>query len=295
MQRITNETNTLCTVTTSFLVVLDSVNASVKNNGDWNSDVTFDFESPIEKPINSFLMSMAVQQFNCPNSLYNINEKNNLLHIREVLPTTPITYGDYNISIPYGNYNVNTFNTQLFTLLSTATGSNRFSMTFNKLNNKFTLVNSTNEFTIKSDSTINNVMGLKKATDQSSVLKILACPYNCNFNGIESINISLNNIQTPNIDSYHKSNAHIVQTISVDSTLSSITYEKSNDYGFKLTDHVFENLQVQITTGENNLVNLNNQDWNMTLVFSIMYDVNRFDHQNTFHNVLQYGYYGYNV
>ena len=44
MQRITNETNTLCTVTTSFLVVLDSVNASVKNNGDWNSDVTFDFE-----------------------------------------------------------------------------------------------------------------------------------------------------------------------------------------------------------------------------------------------------------
>ena len=44
MKKMTNENNTLCTVTTSFLVVLDSVNASSKNNGDFNSDVTFDFE-----------------------------------------------------------------------------------------------------------------------------------------------------------------------------------------------------------------------------------------------------------
>lgn len=279
MKKLTNENNTLCTVTTSFLVVLDSVNASSKNNGDFNSDVTFDFESPIVKPSNSFLMSMCVQQFNCPNSLYNVNETNNYLHLTE-------NSIDYNIYIPYGNYNVNTFNTAFLS----ATPSNRFSLSFNKINNKFTILNTTYDFIIKSDSTINNVMGLKKKVNQSSVLKQLVCPYNCNFNGIESLNIAINNIQTPNIDSYHKSNAHIVQSVSVDPSLSSISYEKSNDYSFKLNDYVFEYLQVQISTGENTLVNLNNQDWNMTLLFTIMYDVNRFDHEYTFDSVLQYGY-----
>ena len=286
MKLSTNENNTLCTVTTSFLVVLDSENATSKNNGDWNSDITFDFESPIVRPPNSFLMSMCVQQFNCPNSLYNINETNNYLHITETIMNIEIPY---DIHIPYGNYNVNTFTTTLIDSLEFST-SNRFSIKFNTLNNKFTIHNSTNEFTIKDDSTINNVMGLIIGATQGSSTKMLTCPYSCNFNGTQSINIMIRNMQTPNIDSYHKTNAHVIQTVSVDPTSASIIYEKSNDYSFKVSEHLFDHFQVQICNGTNNLVNFNNQDWNMTLLFTIMYDVNRFDHENTFSRILEYGY-----
>jgi hypothetical protein len=285
MKRMTNELNTLCTVTTSFLVVLDSENASSNNNGNWNSDVTFNFESPIEKPTNSFIMSMCVQQFSCPNSIYNINETNNYLHISETISNIAVPY---NIYLPLGNYNVNTFIQTL--LASLAPSTPRFSLTFNAINNKLTLTNSTYDFTYLSDSTIHNIIGMTVGTTQGSSSKSLAFPYSCNFNGTQSINIMINNLQTPNIDSFHKTNAHVIQSVSIDPTAPQIYYEKSNDYSFKVNEHVFDHLQIQICDGTNHLVNLNNQDWNMTLLFTIMYDVNRFDHENTFNSVLENAY-----
>jgi hypothetical protein len=286
MKRMTNDTNTLCTVTTSFLVVLDSENASSKNNGDWNSDVTFNFESPIVKPPNSFIMSMCVQQFTAANSIYNINETNNYIHITENISNIDIPYDFY---IPYGNYNVNTFTAKFCQTLADYT-DDRFSLSFNPLNNKFVIINSTYTFTILSDSTINNVMGLIIGATQASTSTVLICPYSCNFNGTQSINIMIKNLQTPNIDSFHKSNAHVIQSVSIDPSAAQIYYEKSNDYSFKVSEHVFDHLQVQICNGTNKLVNFNNQDWNMTLLFTIMYDVNRFDHENTFYSILEYGY-----
>ena len=189
MKLSTNDNNTLCTVTTSFLVVLDSENASQKNNDDWNSDITFDFESPIVRPPNSFIMSMCVQQFSSPNSIYNVNETNNYLHIYERINDLNVSL---DIFIPYGNYNVNTFSSKLVSILGSIT-LQRFSMTFNSLNNKFTLSNTTNEFTIVNDSTMYNVMGFAKGTNLTSTLKTFACPYSCNFNGTQSINIMINN------------------------------------------------------------------------------------------------------
>ena len=285
MIKSTNNENNLSTVTTSFLVVLDSENATTKNNSYSNSNVTFNFESPIVKPANSFLMSMCVQQFSSPNSLYNINETNNYLEIGEMITSS---YVYYDIYIPLGNYNVNTFSTQLMASLSHWTSN--FTISYNTLNNKFTLNNSTYFFNISAKSTINYVMGLIAGASQSSLYKTLACPFTCNFNGTQSINIMINNLQTPNIDSYHKSNAHVIQSVSIDPVSPLIAYEKSNDYSFKVSENVFDYLQVQICDGTNNLVNFNNQNWNMTLLFTITYDVNRFDHENTFDSILKHGY-----
>jgi hypothetical protein len=285
MIKSTNNDNNLTTVSTSFLVVLDSENGTFHNNGSWNSDVTFNFESPIAKPVNSFLMSMSVQQFVAPNSIYNINETNNYLEIAEDISGTLIYY---DINIPYGNYNVNTFSNQLIASITPWTP--RFTISYNTLNNKFTIKNSLYPFVVGDKSTINNIMGLTQGSIQGSINKTLACPYTCNFNGTQSINIMIKNLQTPNIDSYHKSNAHVIQSVSINPAEAQITYEKSNDYGFKVNENVFDHLQIQICDGTNNLVNFNNQNWNMTLVFTITYDVNRFDHEHTFESILQYGY-----
>ena len=99
MIKSTNNENNLSTVTTSFLVVLDSENATINNNGSWNSDVTFVFESPVAKPVDSFLMSMCVQQFSSPNSIYNINESNNYLQIAEEIDSIVLCHPYVNIPL----------------------------------------------------------------------------------------------------------------------------------------------------------------------------------------------------
>ena len=288
MQRSTNETNNLSTVTTSFLVVLNSQNGTM-NNGTNNSDVTFMFESPIVKPDNCFLMSVCAQQFSSPNSLYNINETNNYLNIGEYI--SGIWYY-YDINFPFGNYNVNTFQTQLISLLSTY--SNKFTISYNSINNKLTINNSAYQFVIVGTSTISYIMGMISGANQASqgsTTNTLQCPYQANFNGMDSIHVMIENMQTPNIDSFHKTNAHVIQSITIDPTMPKIIYEKSNDYCFKVNENVFDHLRIQICDGTNTLVNFNNQNWNLTLLFSIIYDVNRFDHELTFDSILKYGYY----
>ena len=69
MNSLSNEKNNLTTIEESFLVVLDSRNATERNNGDYNSSMTFIFEEPIVKPPDSILMSLSVLQFSCPNSI----------------------------------------------------------------------------------------------------------------------------------------------------------------------------------------------------------------------------------
>ena len=95
MEKFTNINNTLCTVKESFLVVLDSRNATTYNNGTYNSDITFMFESPIEKPKHCILMTCSVLQFSCPNSIYNINITNNILVINETVSGNSIPYKIY--------------------------------------------------------------------------------------------------------------------------------------------------------------------------------------------------------
>jgi hypothetical protein len=59
-----------------------------------------------------------------------------------------------NYTITYGNYNANTFMTQLISQICS-----NFNITFNSLNNIFTLSHTTYNFTINSISTIHNIMG----------------------------------------------------------------------------------------------------------------------------------------
>ena len=73
-----NTNNSLCTLKESFLVVLDSRNATTYNNGSYNSDITFNFEEAIRRPENCLMMCCSVLQFSCPNSIYNINTTNNI-------------------------------------------------------------------------------------------------------------------------------------------------------------------------------------------------------------------------
>jgi len=57
MEKMENTNNSLCTLNESFLVILDSRNATKVSNGSFNSDVTFNFEEPIIRPSNALMMT----------------------------------------------------------------------------------------------------------------------------------------------------------------------------------------------------------------------------------------------
>ena len=78
----------------SFIVVLDSRNATTYNNSTYLSDVLFNFEDALIFPHRSLRNKCSVLSFVAANSIYNINETNNVLSIN---------YTKY--YLPYGNYN----------------------------------------------------------------------------------------------------------------------------------------------------------------------------------------------
>ena len=250
MNSLSNEKNNLTTIEESFLVVLDSRNATERNNGDYNSSMTFIFEEPIVKPPDSILMSLSVLQFSCPNSIYNINETNNYLQISEVISGIIVNYDIY---IPYGNYNVNSFMTQFLSAINTSTPN--FVISFNPINNKLTLTNALYEFVIGPASTLFYVMGFVQGATQSSSGKVLRMPYTVNFNGIQSVNIRMANLSTPNIDSYVKSKSSIIQPIPIDATIPQISFLKTHNYQFKVSENIII-LKILVWVGYKNNTDL---------------------------------------
>lgn len=272
-------TETLYTDKEDFIVVLDSRNATKIYNSPYNSQCEFDLPEPISLPKTCIKMSVSVLNFSCPNSLYIINENNNVLLMT-------INGSNYTYFVPYGNYDANTFLTYLQSILPT------FTISFNTINNKYSFSNSTS-FIINSGSTIYQVMGFNKNTNYSATLSgsvySLTLPFTCNFNGTTSFNILMTSINTKNIDSYSKSNSNIIQSVQIELYNNQIIFQKTQDYRFNFSQHLMDDIRIELRDDLNNLINLNNQHWNITLLFSVIKDIERFQYQYNFHDIVKYG------
>ena len=257
----------LITIKESFIIVMDSRNANTINNAPYNSDVDFQFEGSLYFNTNDYIqLTFSLNSFSCANSIYIVNETNNLLSITMNGVTN-------NYLISYGNYNINSFQTYLLSVLP-----NTFNLIYNNINNKYTLTNTTYDFTINSNSTIYEIMGFNKNTVYTSTNKSLVFPFTCNFNGLQNINIAIENINTNNLDSYTKSQSSIIQSIPVDVTSPVIRYVKTNDIMVPIKVNFIDSINVHILDDKGNKINLNNQHFNLTLQFSIIKDVPRFKH-----------------
>jgi hypothetical protein len=267
------------TTSESFICVLDSRNATTYYNGSYNSLLVFDIEDAIK--IDGIKMMCCVDSFTMANSIYNINELNNILSIN-----------NFQYNIPYGNYNATTFINTLLNLLSLGPNQVGWSITINSLTNQFTIINNIMSFTIN-PCNIYQVMGFLQNTSYNSTnatYNILTLPFPCNFNGIQSMNINFDNVQTANIDSLSKSNSSVIQSISIDNTSQQIFFNKTNDFFFEIKQDVIDYIQISIRDDLENLINFNNQHWNLTLQFSQLKNIDRFHQMNDFNNILRNGY-----
>ena len=252
----------------SFIVILDSRNASKYNNSSFMSDVYFQFEDPIKVDTKTLQWTASVLTFSCPNSIYIINETNSLLSI--------IDSNNYifNYSFPYGNYNITSFINQ-FNYAFASINGNSYNININTITNILT-INSSNDFTINKTSTIYYIMGFAGNTSYTSSNSILILPYTCNFNGLQNLNVHLPTLNTRNIDSLTSSNCDIIQSIPIQCGLNQISYFKTNDYNFNIQTQILDSLSIQLKDDLGNFINLNNQHFNLTLVFNILKNVDRY-------------------
>lgn len=201
-----------------------------------------------------------VSVVNCtiPYSFYNINSSNNLLMY---------TVGGIskNVTIEPGNYNAN----QLCAYLTSAMPG--FMVTYSIITNKIKFAMNM-DFSFNSMSSCLEFMGIGTLNSSSGVLISSYC---CNLQTVESINIQ-GSFNTGNFNSSNLTVQNILCNIVLNTNPNSMIVYESN--GSKFTMNMFDNVLNEITLKvcdhNNQLIDLNNCNWNITLQLDMIDFVN---------------------
>jgi hypothetical protein len=241
-------------ITDSRQIHLSPKGATTKNNSSFNSDLEFEIPNLIKKTNYILYNTIRIIHSEIPFSFYIINEYNNLLSL---------STGD--ILIPYGNYNANSFMTALNLLLPT-----NMSITLNSLNGKF-ILSYNNSFNILATSTIYKIMGFNKNTSYSSISNIINLQFPANFLGTNNIFIKCPNLL---LENYNTSTKDYVTLLTIPVNVEPFgIIQFLNQASIKNLVKNFEmnKLEIQITDDDNNLIDFNNIDWNISIeIESIM-------------------------
>jgi hypothetical protein len=221
---------------------------ATKNNKSFNSDLSFSIPNLIKKQ--NYILYNTIRIVHCeiPFSFYIINEYNNLL---------ALSTGD--ILIPYGNYNANSFITAISLLLPT-----NMTITLNNLNGKFTLTYNTS-FSILTTSNIYKIFGFVKAKVYSSVNNIINAPFPCNFLGTNNVYIKCPNLILENFNSATKDYATLLNIPVNVEPFGIIQFLNQTGAKNLVKNLQMDNLDIQITDDDNNLIDFNNLEWNITI------------------------------
>jgi len=278
-----------------ILLCLDSRTATVKNNGASLSDVQFNFQEPFIQPKDAINIKCSVLSFTCPNSQYIINATNNLLYL---IINNSGTFYEYEVILTVGNYNAITFSNMVVTQLNLQVTVGTWSMTTNSVTNTYTLTNSLYSFSIQQSnysignanavSRIGDVMGFDTFTTYTSTAGTggynLAFPYPINLGGLNSFNIHFNNLKTRSFQyiaqnikatgfqavNNNFTNDNIAVSIPVNCPVGDVIYySKIASFEYLIKEEIFDNIHITLVDDLGNLLQLNNQNWNMTIEFCI--------------------------
>lgn len=242
--------------TESRLININSANALIKNNGTYNSDVVFKFPGLVRPEQNITSVQFQLLDAQLPVSFYNINYTNNTLNYQ-------ISSVDYTITATPGNYNFNSLATQLVSKF--LANGHIFTITINKQNGIITFATPATNFILQVSSMF-AVLGLLLSNHISSSFSLTA-DYPLNLLGITKIKIQSVNLNTYNIDSSNNGYSNNIGLIPVDQpSFGLIIYENKSTTKFLLRDNRIDEIDLQITDQNNNLINFNNIDWNLTIL-----------------------------
>jgi len=235
-------------ITDSRQINLSPSGATKKNNLTFNSDLEFSIPNLIKNQ--SYILYNRIKVSHCeiPFSFYIINEYNNKLVL-----STGIIY------IPYGNYNANSFMSTLSLLLPI-----NMTIDLNSSNGKFTL-NYNSPFTILQTSNIYKIMGFKINTSYISSSNSINLPFPANFLGSNNVYIKCPNLILDNYNTITKDYTTLLSIPINVPPFGIIQYLNSSNISNLVKNIQMNNLEVLITDDDNNLIDFNNLEWNITI------------------------------
>ena len=134
----------------------------------------------------------------------------------------------------------------------------------NSSNGKFTL-NYNSPFTILQTSNIYKIMGFKIDTSYISSSNSINLPFPANFLGSNNVYIKCPNLILDNYNTITKDYTTLLSIPINVPPFGIIQYLNSSNISNLVKDIQMNNLEVLITDDDNNLIDFNNLEWNITI------------------------------
>jgi len=247
----------------SKLISINSANALLKTNGTYNSNVLFKFPGLIKPEADITHIQFQLIDAQIPVSFYNINYTNNVLNYQ-------ISLVNYSITATPGNYNFNTLANQLISKF--LANGHVFTISINKQTGIITLATPATNFILQVSSMF-SILGLNLSNHSSSSFSLTA-DFPLNLLGITKLKIQSINLCAYNVDSSTFGYSNNIAILPVDQpSFGLIIYENKSNALYTFRDSGLDEIDIQITDQNNNLVNFNNIDWNLTILLTITREV----------------------
>jgi hypothetical protein len=210
----------------------------------YKSQIEFNIPNLIRKEDDIEYIMFSVPYAIVPVSFYTINDTNNSLVVLENSITTTYTF------LPYGNYNANQFITIFKSLLPA-----RFNITLDAISSRFTITNTTYNFTLLSTSTIDYIMGFSGNTASSSLS--LTCPRVCNFLSLPRINMRCNVLANSIMTGSQQTNDLVITIPNNSKPNGEIVYNNSSGIQMLFQQETLSTFVVSLTNDIGQLINFN--------------------------------------
>ena len=250
----------------NYLLTLNSKYASKYINGSAKSNVQFNFIGLLRENADIIRTSLSVLNCQIPVSYYIITDNNN-----------QFKYADYNagvhitITIPVGNYDANT----LITYMNTQFVVYPIVMQINNSNGKILMITlaAFAGIQVDADSTSAEIFGID-STDISVIGgaggSTLYFPYPLNLLGVKKISIKSTSLSIIAFSSVNNGYSDTICTIPADQpAFGMISYTSQNDLNRNLLKQtVIDRVDIQLLDENQNLLDMNNLDWSITICLS---------------------------
>lgn len=239
------------------IISLNSNNATRYLNGEYLSNIVFDFTNILSPSDDISYVEVGVGNAEIPATFYNIDITNNIFNYR-------VNSINYSIIVPPGNYNFNSLVTQMTTLF-TANGQT-FTMSLNRNSNILTMTLTVGTWNQINASSIYYILGFDSDTTYNIVGNTITFPRLFNLLGQKKLKIYSSNISVDSFDSVNTATNNLLCTISVNQPgFNLIIYSNIDGLYAHMRNRYLSTVDIQIKDELGNFINFNGINWTMTI------------------------------
>jgi len=252
-------------VSKSKIISLHAIDGE-KQNGDFNSNILFNFIDVIKRHSNTLYLTVAIQSVEIPYSFYNVSMNYNTIYYS-------VDGVFYTMTIPEGNYTATTFITEFNSQFSLGSHNKTATLSISKSTGKFTLTPSDDTFSITiyySQTTSHRILGLKQDTTFSYNIGVgNTFSFPANLLGTQKIKIFSSALSCDNISSFHLGSNELIDVVSVNaSPFELINYSNTNIKESHMKATEVQQIDIILRDEYNSEIDFNGIDWSISLVIT---------------------------